>query len=163
MIWLTGLPCSGKTTLAYHLHGLLENSTVLDGDEIRKTFNADLGRSPEDRIEGHRRIAEVAKEILRSQRYVIVSVVSPLASLRGKAKEAIEASGHRFIEVYVKAALAACIARDVKGMYKKALDGEDFRIAGLNDPYEEPVEPDVVCNTDQETIAESAQRIIAKL
>lgn len=163
MIWLTGFPCSGKTTLGYQLHGLLKNSIVLDGDEIRKTFNADLGRRPEDRKEAHRRITEVAKQNLLTHSFVIVCVVSPDGALRKIARATMESSGHRFVEVYVKAPISVCIDRDIKGMYKKALSGEDFRMPGLNDSYDEPDDAEVICNTDQETIAQSINKIVAYL
>jgi adenylylsulfate kinase len=163
MIWLTGLPCSGKTTIAYELHNKIENSVVFDGDEIRNTFNADVGRGPEGRREGHRRITEVAKQILRDHSFVIVSVVSPDSSLRQIARSSMQSSGYKYIEVYVKASLEVCIKRDVKGMYQRALSGEDFRIAGLNEPYEEPIDPEVVCDTDRESLDICVEKILTYL
>jgi adenylylsulfate kinase len=163
MIWLTGLPCSGKSTIAYELQKRLENSLVFDGDEIRRTFNADVGRGPEGRREGHRRITEVARQKLQDHSYIIVAVVSPDDSLRQIARSSMQSSGFRFVEVFVNAPLETCIKRDVKGMYQKALSGEDFKMAGLNDPYEEPKEPEVVCHTDREPLETCVEKVLAYL
>jgi adenylyl-sulfate kinase len=159
-IWLTGLPCSGKTTLANYIHEKIPNSVILDGDAVRKNLNSDLGFTPEDRKENLRRISEMANIILDSVPVVLISVVSPKQSVRDTAREMIEAKGGEFFEVFVNAPLEECISRDVKGMYKKALAGEIPFFTGIGAPYEAPKNPDVVCNTSIETLEESAKKIL---
>lgn len=159
-IWLTGLPCSGKTTIANYIHEQIPNSVVLDGDAVRHRLNSDLGFSPEDRKENLRRISEMAKIILESVPVVIISVVSPKQEVRDTAREMIEGEDVRFLEVFVDAPLELCIERDVKGMYKKALAGEIPFFTGVGSPYEVPKQPDLVCHTEIETLDESAAKIL---
>lgn len=159
-IWLTGLPCSGKTTIANYIHEQIPNSVVLDGDAVRHRLNSDLGFSPEDRKENLRRISEMAKIILESVPVVIISVVSPKQDVRDTAREMIEGEDIRFYEVFVDAPLELCIERDVKGMYKKALAGEIPFFTGVGSPYEVPKQPDLVCHTEIETLDESAAKIL---
>ncbi len=163
VIWLTGLPCSGKTTIAEEFHSLFPSSVVLDGDEFRKTLNKDLGFSEKDRKENLRRIVEVAKAVLPSADYVIISAVSPKEEFRQAARASFEADGFRFVEVFVDAPLEVCMQRDVKGMYKEALAGNIPAFTGVSAPYEAPVSPNVVCHTDKETIHESAKKIMAAM
>ena len=163
-IWLTGLPCSGKTTISRILEKVLQEAghrvEVLDGDEVRKHLGKGLGFSLEDRNENVRRIGYVAKLLTRNGVVTITAVVSPYRALRDEVRDLI---GRQFIEVYVKCPLEELVRRDVKGMYAKALAGLIPNFTGISDPYEVPLNPDVLVETDQETAEESAGKIIAKL
>jgi len=152
VILFTGLPCSGKTTLAKSLHAALPNSIVLDADEVRKTINKDLSFSKEDREENLRRITQIAILLTQSTDTVIMAFVSPYNSIREYMRTTIENEGINFLEIFVQASLKECIKRDVKGMYKKALDGEIKLFTGISSPYENPQNPDLTCNTENSTI-----------
>jgi adenylylsulfate kinase len=161
-IWLTGIPCSGKTTIALELVKRLEDNLYrteyLDGDIVRKSICSDLGFSKEDRDTNIERITLVTSFL--SQRAVtICSFVSPYREARANAREKI----NNFIEVYVDCSVDECIKRDVKGMYAKALAGEIKGFTGIDAPYEAPENPEVVCFTDKETVSESADKIIEYL
>lgn len=150
-VWMTGLPGSGKSTLGLMLKARLESEfgrrvEVLDGDEIRKGISRDLGLSKEDREEHARRVAFVAKLLSRNGVVSVVSLISPYRKSRSEAKEVIGAD--RFVEVYVKASLAECERRDPKGLYAKARKGEITNMTGLQDPYEEPLTPDLLIETE---------------
>lgn len=159
MIWLTGLPCSGKTTLGLMLVERLRASgkeaNLLDGDAVRHLW-PDLGFSREDREENIRRIAAMAEDLENAGVIAIVSAISPYRSMRDGVREMDE----NFIEVYVNAPLAVCEQRDVKGMYFKARMGELPGFTGVDDPYEPPVDPEVTVFTDQETVSESVDKIL---
>ncbi len=159
-IWFTGIPCSGKTTIAKEFNKRFPSSVVVDGDEVRKSINADLGFSKEDREENLRRITEIAKLALSSVDTVLVSCVSPYQSVRDAARAAFEKEGYTFYEVFVNASVDTCVVRDVKGMYKKALAGEIPSFTGISAPYESPENPDLVLNTSDETLDESVNRLI---
>tara|TARA_Y100001960_G_C14379006_1_gene682901 strand:+ start:226 stop:702 length:477 start_codon:yes stop_codon:yes gene_type:complete len=148
VIWLTGLPCSGKTTLALHLKGIL-GGYVLDGDDLREGLCSDLGFSKKDREENIRRIGEVAK-ILEGN--VIVSLVSPYRKSRDKVRELIEWEKD-FIEVYVDCDLDVCKERDVKGLYAKTKNE-------LTPVYEAPLTPEIHVKTDKYNIDECLMKII---
>ena len=159
-IWFTGLPCSGKSTLANALKQKLEELGkrvyILDGDIIRKELNVDLGFSEEDRKENIRRVSVVAKILTECGVIPVVALVSPFRESRRKARERIG----KFVEVYVKAPIEVCKERDVKGMYKLAIEGKIKGFTGIDDPYEEPENPEVVCETDRETVDESVEKIL---
>jgi adenylylsulfate kinase len=161
IIWLTGLPGAGKTTIAYKVKELLAekgvDSEILDGDEVRKKISADLGFSPEDRATHNRRVIDMAKK-LSSDRVVLISLISPIRSVRNHAREVLSP---RFAEVYVKCPLEVCMKRDPKGLYAKAVRGEVKNLTGYNDPYEDPLEPELVIHTDRETVEESAGRVLS--
>lgn len=162
-VLLTGLPCSGKTTLAFELkQSYFPCSVILDGDEVRKTVNSDLGFSEPDRKEHLRRIVEMCKVILQSVDHVFIPVVSPIKEARDCARKAFEAAGYKFLEVFVNAPLDVCIQRDVKGMYKKAIAKEIPAFTGISAPYDVPKNPDVICYTENETPSESAKKIAMK-
>jgi len=163
VIWLTGLPCSGKTTIAEEFHSRFPSSVVLDGDEVRATLNADLGFSPEDRAENLRRIAEMASIVANSVDYTIVSTLSPSGAVRDRARSIVESKGHTFLEVYVKAELDTCIKRDVKGMYAAALRGDLPYFTGIGAPYSPPLYPDLICSTDHESLDQSVAKLINKV
>lgn len=162
-VWLTGLPSAGKTTIAQRLSEQLEARgypvEVLDGDEIRLRLSKGLGFSKADRDEHIRRVAYVAKLLTRVGATVIVSAISPYRSVREEARAEIR----RFVEVYVNCAVEECMRRDVKGLYQKALRGELANFTGVSDPYEPPLNPDVVVNTDRETLEESMGKILKAL
>lgn len=165
VIWLTGLPCCGKSTIAEELSRRLTEDDLaikvvnLDGDVLRRGICADLGFSLKDRKENIRRVGELAALCSRSDFLTaIVSVVSPLEEDREVVKKII--SYDRFCEVYINCPLEECIKRDVKGMYKLALEGKIQDFTGISSPYEPPLNSDVVCFTQNETIEESVNAII---
>jgi len=162
-VWLTGLPSAGKTTLAGRLSAELEARgypvEVLDGDEIRLRLSKGLGFSKTDRDEHIRRITYVARLLTRVGAAVIVCAISPYRSVREEARTEIR----RFVEVYVNCPLEECVRRDVKGLYQKALRGELANFTGVSDPYEPPLNPDVVAHTDRETLEESTGKILKTL
>ena len=154
VIWLTGLSGSGKSTIANELAIKLQQESklayVLDGDNVRMGLNKDLGFSDDDRKENIRRIAEVAKLLSDSGVIVITAFISPFREERAKAKEII--GKDNFLEVYVDAPLRVCEDRDPKGLYKKARSGEIPMFTGIDSPYEEPLSPDFLVNTENDTI-----------
>jgi len=161
-LWLTGLPCSGKTTIAVELVKRLEKelhrTEYLDGDIVRKSVCADLGFSKEDRDENITRITLVASFLIKKA-VTICAFVSPYKEARNKARQRMD----RFVEVYVDCPVDTCIKRDVKGMYAKALKGEIKGFTGIDGPYEAPDKPEIICYTDKESIDESVSKIIKYL
>jgi adenylylsulfate kinase len=166
-LWFTGLSGAGKTTLTEALVPQLRargvQVEVLDGDEVRTNLSKGLGFSKEDRDTNIRRIGYVARLLSRNGVGVIAAAISPYRDIRDEVRQSVEADGAKFVEVFVKASLDTLIARDVKGLYKKALAGEIKQFTGVSDPYEEPLNAELVINSDSETVEESAARIIAKL
>ncbi len=160
VIWLTGLSGAGKTTLGNSIVDNLKMdhiSILIDGDEIRKGLNSDLGFSVSDRIENVRRVAHMAKLLSNKGFFVIVSLITPTGSMRKKAKEII---GKNFVECYVKASIETCIKRDVKGLYEKAINGEMVNFTGVSSIYEAPVNPDLVLDTEKYTTEECAKIVL---
>src|SRR5262249_40337888 len=166
-LWFTGLSGAGKTTLTNALVPQLRargvKIEVLDGDEVRTNLSKGLGFSKEDRDTNIRRIGYVSRLLARNGVGVIAAAISPYREIRDEVRGAIEADGAVFVEVFVKASLDALVARDVKGLYKKALAGEIKQFTGVSDPYEEPLNPELVVVTDRETVEESAGKILARL
>jgi adenylyl-sulfate kinase len=165
-IWMTGLSGSGKTTLANNLEKMFKedfgrNVEILDGDEFRKGISRDLGLSKEDREEHARRVSYVAKLLSRNGVICLVALISPYRRSREEARETV--GKDRFVEVYVKASLAACEVRDPKGLYKKARKGEITNMTGIQDPYEEPTSPDILVETEKAAPDASARQIVAEL
>ena len=162
-VWFTGLSGSGKTALALQLEEVLRNRGLkverLDGDIVRKSLTRDLGFSKEDRDMNIERVTFVAKLLTRNGVAVLCSFISPYRERRAKSRAEIG----NFVEIYCKASLDALIERDVKGLYKKALAGEIQSFTGVSDPYEEPENPEVVVETDKETLEESLSKIVRKL
>lgn len=159
-VWFTGIPCCGKTTIANRIAEILRNEGYkterLDGDIVRKNLSSDLGFSKKDRNENIKRVTFVAKLLTRNGVVVLATFVSPYIERRQITRESIV----DFIEVYVKAPLEVCMERDIKGMYKKALAGEIKNFTGVDDPYEEPINPELVLYTDKESIEESTQKVL---
>jgi adenylylsulfate kinase len=162
-IWFTGLPCSGKTTLALKLNAELKkrgyHPEELDGDITRKYLSKGLGFSKEDRDENIRRVGFVCSLLTRHGAVTTAAFVSPYRSIRAEIRALIG----DFIEVYVKCSLDKCIERDVKGMYKKAIAGEIKNFTGISDPFEEPEKPELIVETDKESEEESLQKILQKM
>jgi bifunctional enzyme CysN/CysC len=162
-IWFTGLSSAGKTTLAQAVFERLwargHQVELLDGDEVRRHLSKDLGFSRQDRDENIRRIAFVADLLTRNGVIVLVSAISPYRAARVEARQRIGS----FVEVFVDAPLAICEQRDTKGLYKKARAGEIVGFTGIDDPYEPPDAPEVRCDTDRETEAESVAKILRYL
>lgn len=161
VIWFTGLSGSGKSTIAVELEKELTRLGKLvyrlDGDNIRHGLCSDLGFSEEDRNENIRRITEVAGLFKDAGLITLVSFISPLRSMRKFAREKI--GENNFVEVHVKASVEACMKRDPKGMYKKAIAGQIEDFTGISAKYENPENPDVVIDTENLTIDESVKDI----
>ncbi len=162
-VWFTGLPCSGKTTLANLLAAELQKRRrgveILDGDVVRTHLSKGLGFSREDRDENIRRIGYVCGLLSKHGAIAIAAAVSPFRATRDQVRGTIG----NFVEVYVAAPLEVCMARDVKGMYKKAIAGEIPQFTGISDPYEHPLNPELTVEAYQEPPEASAARIVAKL
>ncbi len=165
LVWLTGLPSSGKSTIAFTTeHALIERGRmayVLDGDNIRHGLNKNLGFSAEDRAENIRRIGEVGKLFADAGIITLSSFVSPYRIDRDGVRELME--NKDFIEVFINTPLGVCEERDPKGMYKKARTGEIPNFTGISDPYEPPENPELVIHTTDSTPQEAALQIIALL
>ena len=163
VVWLTGLPGSGKTTIARELEPKLREMEwpveIIDGDEIRQNLSKGLGFSREDRETHLRRCAYVAKLLSRNGVAVVAALISPYRSVRDYARKETT----NFIEVYVKCSVETCAKRDPKGLYKKASTGEIKDLTGPQDLYEEPLNPDLLVDTEKLTVSESADLIISKL
>ncbi len=162
-LWFTGLPCSGKSTLAQlvarELERLGRGVEVLDGDEVRRILTKGLGFSKEGRDENIRRIGFVCRLLNKHGAVAIAAAISPYRAVRQEVRATI----NNFVEVYVKASLETCIRRDVKGLYKKALAGEIKNFTGVNDPYEPPLCPELVVETDERTPAACVAQILGWL
>jgi len=163
VIWFSGFSGAGKTTLAKELEVILHNkgflTQILDGDNIRTGINNNLGFSDEDRTENIRRIAEVSKLLVNSGVIALNSFISPTHDIRQLAMDII--GRENFIEVFVDASLAVCEQRDVKGLYKKARAGKIKNFTGIDAPFEPPQNPDIIINTDELSIAESLEKLLA--
>jgi sulfate adenylyltransferase len=166
IVWFTGLSGAGKSTLAEALRDSLGDERrveILDGDELRTHLSKGLGFSKEDRDTNIRRIGFVARLLARNGVGAITAAISPYAETRDEVRRLAERDGITFVEVFAEASLDALVARDVKGLYKKALAGEIAHFTGVSDPYEPPVRPDVVAHTDREPVAASLERILSVL
>lgn len=160
---MTGLPCSGKSTLASalapRLRELGKNVEVLDGDVVRTHLSKGLGFSREDRDTNIRRIGFVCHLLSRNGVVAIGAAISPYREVRAELRAMIP----DFVELYVKAPLQECIRRDVKGMYARALAGELKEFTGISDPYEEPAVPEIVVETGRMGVDESVEHVLAEL
>lgn len=162
-IWLTGLPSAGKTTVGTEVTEQLGAAGLhvefLDGDVIRKRLFPELGYTKHDRDENVLRLALLAQLLSRNGVIVVVAAIAPYRAIRQQIRE----SSANFIEVYINAAPSVCEQRDVKGLYRKARQGELVGFTGVDDPYESPLQPEVECRTDRETIAESAGKVLERV
>lgn len=162
-LWFTGLSGSGKSILASNVAAILKEQglkvEVLDGDVVRTNLSKGLGFSKEDRDTNIKRIAYVAKLLSRNGVLVITAAISPYREIRDDARESIG----NFVEVYVKCPLDVLIQRDAKGLYEKALKGEIPNFTGVSDPYEEPLNPELIVETDRECVEESVGKVLLKL
>lgn len=162
-IWFTGLPSSGKSTLAEMLEKRLKNMglyvEILDGDVVRTNLSKGLGFTKEDRDINIRRIGFVCHILTRNGTFAISAAISPYRETREEIREQIG----DFVEIFVDCPVEECIKRDVKGLYKKALAGEIKEFTGVSDPYEEPKNPEVVVESHKEEPEESLQKILNKL
>ena len=157
VMWMTGLPCSGKSTLVRDLQNHIPNLAMLDGDELREWFSPkDFTKSGRD--EHNRKVAHLAKLLLKHKVPSIASLISPYMENRSDARRIIDRPD-RFFEVYIKCSLAECERRDVKGMYAKARRGEINGFTGIDDPYEEPENADLILDTENESLQRSSERI----
>lgn len=158
VFWLTGLSGSGKSTVAVEverrLHRLGRHVYLLDGDNIRHGINADLGFSDADRTENIRRITEIAKLFADAGLITLVSFITPFEEMRRAAREAL---GPRYREIYVRADLETCAARDPKGLYARQISN----FTGKGSPYETPERPDLILDTASESVSESADKLMA--
>jgi adenylyl-sulfate kinase len=163
VLWFTGMSGAGKTTIADKIEPVLRergrNVEMLDGDVVRTHLSKGLGFSKEDRDENIRRIGFVAHLLQRNGVAVICSAISPYREIRDENRALIK----DFVEVYVKCPLDVLQQRDVKGLYAKALAGEIKNFTGVSDPYEEPLRPEVVVETDKETLDQSVAKVLSKL
>ena len=162
-LWFTGLSGSGKTTISRAVADEIKlrdrNVELLDGDVVRTHLSKGLGFSKEDRDTNIRRIGFVANLLSRNGVVAITAAISPYRDVRNE----VRAMTANFLEVYVSAPLDVCESRDVKGLYAKARAGEIKGFTGIDDPYEAPLSPEIICCTDKETITESANKVIMEL
>lgn len=162
LIWFTGLSGSGKSTIANVVEQKLFEKGIrtytLDGDNIRNGINKDLSFSPEDRTENIRRIAETANLMINAGTVVLAAFVSPYKKDRSNIRSIVK--DINFVEVFVNTSIEECERRDVKGLYKKARAGEIENMTGISAPYEVPENPDIEIETENESIAAAADRII---
>ena len=165
MLWLTGLPAAGKSTIADRVEQKLQamgrHTYLLDGDNVRHGLNRDLGFTDRDRVENVRRVAEVAKLMVDAGLIVIVSFISPFRSEREMARTLMEEG--EFAEIFVDTPLAVCEARDPKGLYAKARGGELANFTGIDSPYEPPETPDLRIDTTELSPDEAADEVLRLL
>ncbi|MCH9665797.1 MAG: adenylyl-sulfate kinase [Gammaproteobacteria bacterium] len=161
VIWLTGISGAGKSTLAFAVDRYLTDnefhSFVLDGDDLRLGLSSDLGFSEAARHENIRRVGEVSKLFCQSGLLTLVSLISPFRADRQTVRNLV---GSNFVEIYIKAPLEVCEQRDTKGFYKKVRDGKLSDFTGIDSIYEEPLNPELMVETDKESVEASTQRII---
>ncbi|MET8899842.1 adenylyl-sulfate kinase [Streptomyces sp. NPDC048232] len=166
-VWLTGLPSAGKTTIAHELAGRLREEgrrvELLDGDEIREFLSAGLGFDRADRHTNVQRIGFVAELLARNGVTALVPVIAPYAESRDAVRERHEANGTPYVEVHVATPVEVCSVRDVKGLYAKQAAGELTGLTGVDDPYEQPLKPDLRIESQHQTVQESAAAVHALL
>ena len=166
-LWFTGLSGSGKSTVAVELEGMLSEMGVLsyrlDGDNVRLGINRNLGFSAEDRTENIRRIGEIAKLFVDTGVLALSSFISPYKADRDQVRALHEAAGMDFIEIFVDCSLEVAESRDPKGLYKKARAGEIKNFTGIDDPYEAPANAEIHLHSDQQSLTEEVEAILAVL
>lgn len=161
-LWLTGLCCSGKSTtargLAEQFQKMGRQVTLLDGDVVRARLSGELGFSKADRQTHVRRVAFVAAEVVRHGGIAICAVVSPYQAMRAHARQMFDPG--KFIEIYMDTALELCEQRDVKGLYAKARKGQVLAFTGVSDPYESPLNPELVLRTEDRSVEKNIQQVL---
>jgi adenylylsulfate kinase len=162
IIWMTGLPCAGKTTIAKSLKKFITNMAILDGDELREWLPSKNDFSKKGRSEHNRTVAHIAKLLLEHNISVCVSLVSPYKENRETARDII-GNDYRFIELYLKCPLLICESRDIKGFYKRARKGEIKQFTGVDDVYEVPDNPDLIIDTENNTLEDEIDYILEYL
>jgi adenylylsulfate kinase len=164
VVWLEGLPCSGKTTAARSVAERLRSTgwkvEILDGDEIREMFSADLGFSRKDRDLHARRVSHVARMLARNGVAVLVALITPYEMTRQTARSII---GDRFTEIWLRCPVEVCRQRDPKGLYKGANALRGSQLTGVDDPFEEPLNPDLTVDTATESVPEETWKILEHL
>jgi len=164
LIWFTGLPCSGKTTIAKEAKAKFESAgyTVehLDGDVVRKSLSADLGFSEKDRETNLKRVAAVAEKLVNHGVIVLATFVSPSAKVRNEIKQMF---GNKYKEIFVNCPVEECERRDVKGMWAKARSGDIKEFTGVSAPYDIPISPDIIVNTETESVDRCVEKILDKI
>jgi len=167
ILWFTGMSGAGKSTLTAHLARLLRargyGVELLDGDEVRTHLSAGLSFSKEDRDVNVGRIGFVARLLARNGVCALTAAISPYAQAREAVRAEAAQDGIPFVEVYAQASIDALAARDVKGLYKKALAGEIAHFTGITDPYEPPARPEITVQTDRDSVEQSVAQIMAYL
>ncbi|MDQ7837696.1 MAG: adenylyl-sulfate kinase [Thermodesulfobacteriota bacterium] len=162
LVWFTGLSASGKSTIAHHVEKELFNRGirvyVLDGDNIRHGLNSNLGFSPGDRKENLRRIVELSKLVADAGILVLAAFISPFRTDREYIRSRFE--GDNFLEIYVKCPVEECERRDPKGQYRKARAGIIKEYTGVSSPYEEPLNPDLVIETENLSLGDAVQKVL---
>src|SRR5436853_1577701 len=162
-LWFTGLSGAGKTTIAELVRPELERRGLLverlDGDEVRTHLSKGLGFSKEDRDTNIRRIGYVARLVARSGGIAITAAISPYREIR----EELRSQTLNFVEVFARCPLDTLVERDVKGLYRKAIAGEIANFTGVSDPYQEPLRPEVTCDTSKESVADSVAKVVDRL
>ena len=165
-VWFTGLPCSGKSTIAVKVAEMLKDRDlgieIMDGDEVRANLSKGLGFSKEDRDTNIKRIGYVCKLLSRNGAIAISAAISPYQSVRREVREMIAAEAN-FVEVFADAPVEVCERRDVKGMWALARSGKIKGFTGLDDPYDIPEKAEITCHTDKETVEESATKVVNAL
>jgi adenylylsulfate kinase len=165
-LWFMGRPASGKSTLAARVeHELVERDRTvenLDGDEVRKNLHPDLGFTKEDRALNNRRTAFIAKLLNRNGIDTIVAMITPFRESQQRAREIVEREGE-FVLVYVKTPLEECIRRDPKGMYERAQNGQIENFTGVSHPFQEPIDPEIIVETNGRSVEACTKQILADL
>jgi adenylylsulfate kinase len=164
VVWIEGLPSSGKTTLSRSIADRLRAAgrkvEVLDGDEVRHMFSPELGYSRKDREFHARRVSYVARMLARNGVVVLVAMITPYETSRQAARAGV---GERFVEVWLRCPVEVCRSRDTKGLYESSRTGRVTKVTGVDDPFEEPLNPDLVVDTAHLNVAQSTQRILDHL
>lgn len=165
-LWFMGLPASGKSTLAKRIENYLQDQGLpaenLDGDEIRQNLHPDLGFSREDRATNNRRTAYICKLLNRNKIPVVNAMITPFRSSQNQARDIIEPDG-QFILVYVKCSVDEAADRDPKGLYEQAQAGKIEKFTGVNHPFQEPHNPDIVVDTEDQSVADSTKHVVRRL
>jgi adenylylsulfate kinase len=165
-LWFMGRPSAGKSTLASRVENTLVDEGYpienLDGDEVRKSLHPDLGFSREDRRTNNRRTAFISKILNRNNIPTIVGMITPFRESQQQAREIIESEGD-FVMIYVKCSVDEAEDRDPKNLYEKARDGKIEKFTGVNHPFQEPLDPEIVVDTESMTVEEAAEYVLSRL